>query len=42
MDKTVADKLVFTPNNYTQNYTSVDYNFWLKRWDTYQLNEPTN
>ena len=41
MDKKMADKLMCIPNVNTQNYSSVDYNFWMKRLDT-QLNELTN
>ena len=35
----MADKLMYIPNDNTQNYPSVDYDQWLKRWTT-QLNEP--
>ena len=30
---------MYNLNDDTQNYPAVDYNQWLKRWDT-QLNEP--
>ena len=33
-DKTMADNLIYIPNNDTQNYTSVVYNLWLKHLDT--------
>ena len=39
MDKTMADKLMYIPNEDTQIIHCVDYNQWLKRLDT-QLNEP--
>ena len=32
----MSDKLMYMPNDDTQNYPSVDYNYWLKRLD----NEP--
>ena len=32
---------MYIPKEDTQNITSVDYDQWLKRWDT-QLTEPTN
>ena len=35
----MADKLMIT-NNDTQTYPSVDYNYWLKSYDT-QLNKQT-
>ena len=38
---TLAENLNNIPYDDTQNYISVDYNYWLKRFDT-QLNEPTN
>ena len=38
-DKTMADKLMYTPNTYTQN--SIDYNKWFKSLNT-KLNELTN
>ena len=37
----MADKLIHISNGDTQNYSSVDYNYWLKRLNT-QLNEATN
>ena len=38
----MADKfMLYIPKEDTQNITSVDYDQWLKRWDT-QLTEPTN
>ena len=37
-DKTMADKLMYIPNDKTQTYL---FNQWLKSLDT-QLNEPTN
>ena len=40
-DKTMANTLMYIPNNNTQITPSVDYNQLLKRLDT-QLNEPTN
>ena len=33
-DKTLADKLMYIPNNDTQITPSVYYNYWLKRYDT--------
>ena len=41
MDKTMADELMYIPNEYTHSYLSVNYNKLLKRLDTH-LNEPTN
>ena len=32
---------MYIPKEDTQNITSVDYDWWLKLWDT-QLTEPTN
>ena len=37
----MADKLMYIPNDDTQNLSTVNYNYWLKSLDT-QLNEPTN
>ena len=37
----MSNKLMYIPNDETQNYPPVDYNYWLKRLDT-ELNEPTN
>ena len=37
----MAGKLMYIPNDYTQNNPSIDYNQWLKRLDT-RLNEQTN
>ena len=37
----MADKLMYIPNDDTQNNPSVDYNQWLKSFDI-QLNELTN
>ena len=37
----MSDKLMYIRNNYEQITPSVDYNCWLKRWDT-QLDETTN
>ena len=38
----MADKLMYYPKHYTHKIApSVDYNQWLKRFDT-QLNEPKN
>ena len=34
-------KLIYIPNDDTQNYSSVDYNYWLKRLNT-ELNKPIN
>ena len=39
-DKTMADKLLYIPNNDAQNHIYLDYCYWLKRLDT-QVNEPT-
>ena len=36
----MADKLMYIPCDITKKSPSVDYNEWLKRFDT-QLNEPT-
>ena len=41
MDKTMADKLMYFPNDNTQITPSVDLNQLLKRLNT-QLNKPTN
>ena len=40
-NKTMDDKLMYIPNDDTQIYPNVDYNQWLKQFDT-QLNESTN
>ena len=40
-DLTMPDKLMYIPNDDTQDFTSVDYNQWLKFFDT-QFNGPTN
>ena len=37
----MTDKFIHNPYEDTQNYPSVDYNYWLKWLDT-QLNEPAN
>ena len=37
----MADKLMYIPNDYTQNTPSVDLDQWLKRLNN-QLNKPTN
>ena len=37
----MAKKLMYKPTENIQNSPSVDYNQWLKRFDT-QLNEPKN
>ena len=37
----MADKLMHIPNDDTQNYPSVEYNYWLKRLNT-QINESAN
>ena len=37
----MADKLMYIPNDETQNNPSVDYNEWLKHLDT-ELNKPAN
>ena len=37
----MADKLMYIPNDLTQNYLSLGYNYWLKPINT-QLDEPTN
>ena len=36
----MADKLMYIPNDDAQNFPSIYYNKWLKRFDT-QLNEPS-
>ena len=36
----MAVKLMYITNNDTQTYPSVDYNYWLKSYDT-QLNKQT-
>ena len=41
MDKTMADKIIYIPNDDTQNYPFPELNQWLKRLNT-QLNKPTN
>ena len=41
-DKIMEDKLMYIPTKMIHKITpSVDYNQWLKRWDT-QSNKPTN
>ena len=37
----MADYLMHIPNEDDKITSSVDYNQWLKRFDTEQLNEPT-
>ena len=35
----MTNKFMYISNDETQNYPSVDYNYWLKPLDT-QINEP--
>ena len=37
----MVDQFIYILNDNTQNFPSVDYNYWLKRSDI-QLSEPTN